>query len=202
MKIVCIGRNYSEHVKELGNEMAGDPVVFLKPDTALIKENKPFYLPSFSKDVHHEIELVLKISKEGKNILPEFAHKYVEEVSVGIDFTARDLQQEIKKAGKPWEICKSFDGSSPVGKFIPGSILKKDGFDFQLLVNGKKVQDGNTGEMIFGFQKIISYVSAFFTLRKGDLIFTGTPAGVGPVHKGDVLEGYLEGTLLLKTTVA
>ena len=194
MKIICIGRNYGEHAKELGNALPEKPIIFLKPQTALLKDSKPFYIPEWSSDLHYETELVLKVCKQGKYIEEKFAYKYFDEVSVGIDFTARDLQSQQKAKGLPWEIAKAFDNSAVVGdmKKISESDKAK-GFRFHLLLNGTKVQDGNTDDMIFSFGKIIAYASQFFTLQVGDLIYTGTPAGVGAVKIGDRLEGFLEG---------
>ena len=191
MKIICIGRNYSEHAKELGNDIPEKPVIFMKPDTAILKGND-FYIPEFSNDVHYELEVVLKISKGGKYILKEAAHKHYEEIGLGIDFTARDLQSELKSKGLPWEPAKGFDGSAVVGNFF-----KKDSYDlanlqFSLLKNKEKVQDGHTKDMMFTFDDIIAFVSQYFTLRVGDLIFTGTPKGVGKVNENDILEAYLE----------
>lgn len=192
MKIICIGRNYAAHIEELKNETPGNPVVFLKPDTALLKNGAAFFYPDFSKNIHHEAELVLKISKEGKYIQKQFAHRYFEEIGLGIDFTARDLQDQCKAKGLPWEIAKGFNGSAPIGDFLPVTEFKdmKD-IDFHLTINGETRQKGNTGMMLFDFGTIIEYVSQFFTLKKGDLIYTGTPAGVGPVQIGDHLEGYI-----------
>lgn len=193
MKIICIGRNYSEHAKELNNEIPENPVVFLKPNTALLKDNKPFYYPEWSKDIHYETELVLKVSKQGKYIDEKFAAKYFDEVSVGIDFTARDLQNQQKAKGLPWEIAKAFDHSAVVGSFTPLSSLKNvENINFSLLRNGVEVQNGFHADMMFSCSKIIAYVSQFFTLQVGDLIYTGTPAGVGAVKIGDKLEGFLE----------
>jgi len=193
MKIICIGRNYSEHAKEQGNTITEKPIVFLKPQTALLKDNKPFYLPEWSSDMHYETELVLKICKQGKYIEEKFANKYFDEVTVGIDFTARDLQAQQKAKGLPWEIAKAFDNSAVIGDIKKVRELgKAKGFHFHLLLNGIKVQDGNTDDMIFSFEKIIAYASQFFTLQVGDLIYTGTPAGVGAVKIGDRLEGFLE----------
>ncbi len=191
MKIICIGRNYSEHAKELGNDIPEKPVIFMKPDTAVLKGND-FYIPEFSDDVHYELEVVLKISKGGKYIQKEAAYKHYEEIGLGIDFTARDLQSELKSKGLPWELAKGFDGSAVVGNFF-----KKDSYDlanvqFSLLKNKEKVQDGQTKDMMFTFDDIIAFVSQYFTLRMGDLIFTGTPKGVGKVEENDVLEAYLE----------
>lgn len=194
MKIICIGRNYGEHAKELGNAIPEKPILFLKPQTALLKDNKPFYLPEWSNDMHYETEVVLKVCKQGKYIEEKFAHKYFDEVSLGIDFTARDLQAQQKAKGLPWEIAKAFDNSAVIGDIKKISAMgKAKGFQFHLLLNGAKVQDGNTDDMIFPFEKIIAYASQFFTLQVGDLIYTGTPAGVGPVKIGDRLEGFLEG---------
>ncbi|KEO75271.1 fumarylacetoacetate hydrolase family protein [Anditalea andensis] len=198
MKIIAIGRNYTEHIEELKNEKSAVPVVFLKPDTALLKNNMPFYHPPFSENIHHEVELVLKISKEGKYIKKEFAHRYFEEIGIGIDFTARDLQQQCKEKGLPWEIAKAFNGSAPIGSFLPVSEFKdfKD-INFHLDVNGQLRQKGNTSMMLFDFGVIIEYVSQFFTLKKGDLVFTGTPAGVDKINIGDKLEAYIENKKLL-----
>jgi acylpyruvate hydrolase len=194
MKIICIGRNYSEHAKEMNSPVPEEPVVFMKPDTALLKDNAPFFYPPFTKDLHHEIEVVLKICKVGKHIEPRFANRYYTEVGLGIDFTARDIQTECKKKGLPWEKGKAFDNSAPIGEFVPiESLNNKNGIAFHLDVNGVTVQKGNTHDMIFTFDALVSYISTFVTLRMGDLIFTGTPAGVGPVKIGDRLEGYMEG---------
>ena len=192
MKIICIGRNHAEHAKELGNEVPESPVIFMKPDTAVLKKGSDFYIPEFSNDVHYELEVVLKISKGGKYIQEENADKYYEEIGLGIDFTARDLQSELKGKGLPWELAKGFDGSAVVSEFY-----KKDDFDmkninFSLMKNKEEVQNGNTSLMIFSPQKIIAFVSQYFTLRVGDLIFTGTPKGVGKVSENDILEAFLE----------
>ncbi len=192
MKILCVGRNYAEHAKELNNAVEADPVIFMKPETALLLPRQPFFYPSFSKDVHHEIEIVVRINKVGKNIAERFAHKYYEELTVGIDFTARDLQQELKTKGLPWELAKAFDGSAPVGTFINKEELEvSNGIEFSLKVNGTEKQKGNTADMIHSIDKIISFVSRFITLKKGDLIFTGTPKGVSAVAINDVLEGFI-----------
>lgn len=202
MKIFCIGRNYSEHAKELGNAVPEDPVVFTKPDTALLKNDEPFYLPDFSTDVHHEVELVIKINKVGKNIQEKFARNYFQEIGLGIDFTARDVQSKLKAKGLPWDLAKGFDGAAPLGKFIDVSNRAQlDNMSFGLQKNGQWVQQGNTKDMIFSFEKIIAFVSSYFTLKVGDLIYTGTPAGVGPVAIGDVLEGFLEGEPALRCEV-
>jgi acylpyruvate hydrolase len=199
MKIICIGRNYTEHAKELNNPLPEKPVFFLKPDTALVIRNRPFFYPDFSQDVHYETELVLKICKVGKSIPEKYASDFYDRIGLGLDFTARDLQQKCKEKGLPWEIAKGFDYSAPISQeFIPKenfSDLKN--IKFHLLLNGIKVQEGNSADMIFSFEKVISYVSQFMTLRTGDLIFTGTPAGVGPVKIGDKLEAFLEDKPLL-----
>lgn len=198
MKVIAIGRNYAEHIEELNNERPTAPVVFLKPDTAVLKNNAPFYHPDFSQNIHHEVELVLKVSKEGKYIQPQFAHRYFDEIGIGIDFTARDLQDACKAKGLPWEIAKAFNGSAPVGSFLPVSEFKSmNDINFHLLINGELKQKGNTSMMLFEFSAIIAYVSQFFTLKKGDLIFTGTPAGVSKVSIGDRLEAFIEDQKLL-----
>ena len=202
MKIICIGRNYAAHIEELKNEKPGQPVVFLKPDTALVKGGAPFYYPDFSTNIHHEVELVLKISKEGKYIQPQFAHRYFEEIGLGIDFTARDLQDQCKAKGLPWEIAKAFNGSAPIGEFKPVAELGDlKNIDFHLEINGEVKQKGNTSLMLFDFATIISYVSQFFTLKKGDLVYTGTPAGVGPVQTGDQLIGFIGNEKMLHVEV-
>lgn len=202
MKIICIGRNYAEHAKELNNPVPAEPVFFLKPDTALITANQPFYYPDFSKDIHHEVELVLKISKAGKNIDEKFADKYYNEIGIGIDFTARDIQNHCKEKGLPWEKAKAFDGSAPLGTFLPKeSFNDLNNINFWLTINTRTVQSGNTKDLLFSFNQIISFVSKFFTLKTGDLIFTGTPAGVGPVKIGDTLECFIEDKSLLKFAV-
>jgi acylpyruvate hydrolase len=198
MKIICIGRNYAEHAKELKNEVPASPVFFMKPDTALLKDNAPFYYPTFSNEIHYEVELVIKISKNGKTIAPQFAHKYYEQITVGIDFTARDLQQQCKEKGLPWEIAKAFDNSAVIGRFIQIIGLKnKEHINFNLAINNNMVQQGISSQMIFNIDNIISYVSGFITLKTGDLIYTGTPAGVGPVKIGDRLIAKIEEEELL-----
>lgn len=193
MKIICIGRNYADHAKEMNAELPTSPVFFMKPDTALLKDNQPFYFPEFTKDLHYECELVVKISKVGKNIAEKFAPNYYSEIGLGIDFTARDLQQICKEKSLPWEIAKSFENSAPISsKFIDKSKLDLSATTFYLEKNGSKVQVGTTADFIFTIDQIIAYVSQFMTLKTGDLIFTGTPAGVGPVAIGDRLTGYLE----------
>ena len=196
MKIICIGRNFSDHAKELNNAQPTEPVVFLKPDTALLRNNDPFFIPDFSNDVHHEVELIVKINRLGKNIQPQFANKYFDEIGLGIDFTARDLQDDLKGKGLPWEKSKAFDSSAVISKnFINKSAFEKiNNIDFHLEVNGNKVQTGNTNQMLFNIEELICYVSKYFTLKIGDLISTGTPSGVGKVNINDELVGYLGST--------
>ncbi len=202
MKIICIGRNYVAHAQELNNEVPEDPIIFMKPDTAKITDNKPFFYPDFTKDLHYETEVVMRIAKHGKNIQEKFALKYIDSLTVGIDFTARDLQNNQKKKGLPWEIAKSFDQSAAIGKWMPVTAFKDlKNIDFCMYLNRELKQRGNTKNMIFSFEKIISYASQFFTLLKGDLIFTGTPVGVGPVKIGDKLEAFLENDSLLEFDV-
>lgn len=192
MKIICIGRNYAEHAKELNNPVPERPVVFHKPASALLVNDKPLYYPEFTKDLHHELEIVLKIGKNGKYVQAEFADDYYPEIGLGIDFTARDLQSELKKKGQPWEIAKGFDGSAVLGRFVGITDLPDlSAIEFELHKNGQVVQQGNTKDLLFSFNDIIVYVSQFFKLQMGDLIYTGTPAGVGPVQIGDVLEGFI-----------
>lgn len=192
MKILCVGRNYTEHAKELGNAVPENPVIFSKPDTALLKNGEPFYHPDFSSDIHHEVELVIKISKMGKKIQPKFARNYFNEIGLGIDFTARDTQSKLKEKGLPWELAKAFDGSAPIGDFINVEGLDLSNINFSLKKNGEVVQQGNTSQMIFPFEEIVSFVSQYFTLKVGDLIYTGTPAGVSKINIGDKLEGFVE----------
>lgn len=193
MKIICIGRNYSEHAKELHNPVPSDPVFFMKPDTALLRNNAPFFYPNFSKDVHHEVELVVRINKVGRSIGEKFASRYYSEVGLGVDFTARDVQQRCKEKGLPWEIAKAFDFSAPLSsQFLPLSEFDSvANIPFSLVKNGEVVQQGSTSEMIFSVDQIIAYVSKFVTLKIGDLIYTGTPSGVGPVAIGDRLQGFI-----------
>ncbi|MEM6526225.1 MAG: fumarylacetoacetate hydrolase family protein [Bacteroidota bacterium] len=199
MKIIAIGRNYAEHINELNNERPDEPVIFTKPDTAVLKNNAPFYYPHFSKNIHYEVELVLKIGKEGKNIEEKFAAKYYDEIGIGIDFTARDLQKKAKEKGLPWALAKGFNGSAPISRFITKDKLGElDNINFSLEVNGKIRQSGNTSMMLFSFDYIISYLSQFFTLKKGDLIFTGTPAGVGPIAVGQRLTAFIENEKFLE----
>ena len=198
MKIIAIGRNYVEHAKELNNPVPKEPMFFMKPETSIVRNNKPFFYPDFSQDVHYETEIVLKINRLGKNIETRFAHRYYDEIGLGIDFTARDLQQKCKEKGKPWEIAKAFDGSAPLSEFVDKKNYQNlNDLKFSLELNGELVQNGTTQDMIFPFDKLISYVSKFVTLKIGDLIFTGTPAGVGSVKKGDHLRGKIESKVFL-----
>ena len=192
MKIIAIGQNYVEHNKELNNENPTEPVVFMKPDSALLRNNKPFFIPDFTTELHYETELIVKIDRLGKNIASRFAHRYYSEIGLGIDFTARDLQRKLRAEGKPWEICKAFDNSAVIGNFIPvGKIGDIQNVQFHLDINGKTVQKGSSSDMIFPINELIAYISRFFTLKIGDIIFTGTPVGVGPVAINDRLEGYI-----------
>ncbi|HCC70427.1 MAG TPA: 2-hydroxyhepta-2,4-diene-1,7-dioate isomerase [Bacteroidales bacterium] len=192
MKIICIGLNYSDHAREMGRALPDNQVVFLKPDSSLLKNNKPFFIPGFTENIHYEIEIVLRICKLGRSIADKYAYRYYDRLTVGIDFTARDLQSSLSSSGMPWDISKSFDGAAPIGEFI---TVKEAGdvgsISFRLEKNGKTVQSGNTSQLIFNFNQIISYVSGFFTLKTGDLIFTGTPSGVGQVKRNDRLTGYI-----------
>lgn len=202
MKILCIGRNYAEHAKELSNDVPTEPVLFMKPKSALLAQDKPFYYPEFTDDLHYECEVVLRIGRNGRDIQEEDALDYISEISVGLDFTARDLQTKLKAKGLPWEISKAFDGSAAVGKFVPvpaGKLLSA--LQFELKRNGATVQKGNTADMIFPPAKILAYASRFFTLNIGDLVFTGTPAGVGPVEVHDTLEGFLLDEKLMQVDI-
>jgi acylpyruvate hydrolase len=202
MKIICIGRNYVEHAKELNSEVPAKPVFFMKPDSALLINNRPFFYPDFSSMVHYELEVVVRIDRLGRSIEEKFASRYFSEIGLGVDFTARDLQNEMKQKGLPWEIAKAFDYSAPISQFLSVSKFRDiHDLSFRLDLNGKTVQEGSTALMIFTFEKIIAYVSRFMTLKTGDLIFTGTPAGVGPVAVNDRLEAYLEGDKLMDFTV-
>lgn len=193
MKIICIGQNYEDHIKELGSKRPEEPLIFLKPDSAVLPKKNPFIIPPFSKDVHYEVEVLVKINKVGKFIGERFAHKYYDEIGLGIDFTARDLQAKLKKAGHPWEKAKGFDGSAVISPFFPKENFSDlNNINFSLAKNDEKVQIGNTKDMIFKIDELVAYVSQFFTLKKGDIIFTGTPVGVGAVAKDDVLTGFLE----------
>lgn len=200
MKIIAVGMNYVAHCHELheNEKLPQEPVIFMKPDSALLKDGKPFFIPDFSKRVDYETELVVRICRLGKNIAPRFAYRYYDAVTVGIDFTARDLQNKLRSEGKPWEISKGFDNSAVIGDFVPVNRFKDiQNLDFHLTIDGKKVQQGNTRDMIFKIDDLIAYISQFYTLKIGDLLYTGTPVGVGPVHIGEHLEGFLEGEKLL-----
>jgi len=198
MKIICVGLNYRKHAAEMGRPLPQEPMIFLKPDSALLKKNKPFFLPDFSKNLQFEAEVVLRISKLGKGIAAKFTHRYYDALTVGIDFTARDLQHRFSQAGHPWELSKTFDGSAPVGTFLPAEkFVNHADISFALEVNGEVRQEGNTSDLIFGFPEIIEYVSKYYTLKTGDLIFTGTPSGVGPVKKGDNLVARIGGEAVL-----
>lgn len=202
MKIICIGRNYVNHIEELKNERPDEPVIFMKPDTAAVQKQFPFVIPEFSNDVHHEVEVIVKISKVGKYIDAKFAHKYYDEIGVGIDFTARDVQAKLKEKGLPWEKAKAFDGSAVIGDFVAKTDFESvDAVNFELTNNGAVVQSGSTQQMIWKIDELIAAVSQYFTLKTGDVIFTGTPAGVAKVNPGDVLEGFLEGKKLFKVQV-
>ncbi|MDD2196646.1 MAG: fumarylacetoacetate hydrolase family protein [Bacteroidales bacterium] len=198
MKIICIGRNYTEHAKEMASPVPDKPIFFFKPDTALLRNNQPFFYPFFSNDVHHEVEVVIKINRLGRNIAEKFAHRYYSEIGLGIDFTARDLQQECKQKGLPWEISKAFDGAAPISNFISIKNLGDvNSIDFWLDKNDRTVQRGNTSQMIFSINRLIAYLSQFVTLKIGDLIYTGTPSGVGPIKVGDRLKAYMNDNLML-----
>ena len=202
MKIICIGRNYADHISELNNERPDEPVIFMKPDTAILPKKTPFVIPEFSKDVHHEVEVLVKICKVGKYISPKFAHKYYDEIGLGIDFTARDLQSMLKEKGLPWEKAKAFDHSAIIGDFLPkNNYTSIENLNFELRKNSEIVQKGSTSMMLWNIDEIVSYVSQFFTLKKGDIIFTGTPKGVAAVNVNDVLEGFLEGKQMFKIQV-
>jgi len=202
MKIICIGRNYLDHAKELGNKIPTSPLFFLKPDTAIQPKGHPFFIPDFSNNIHFEVELVLKISKNGKNIDEKFAHKYYDEIGIGIDFTARDIQEDCKKNGLPWEKAKGFDGSAQISnEFINKKSLKLEDINFSLNLNNSLMQKGNSKNMIFSFDQIISYISKYYTLRAGDLIYTGTPSGVGKVEIGDSLICFINGREMLKVNI-
>ena len=202
MKILCVGRNYAAHIEELNNERPTDPIIFFKPESAVLTKNAPMYYPDFSSDIHYEVEILVKICKVGKYVDPKFAHKYYDEIGLGIDFTARDLQQKAKEKGLPWDLAKGFNGSAPISKFVPKSkFMDVMNISFSLKQNGELRQQGNTSLMIFNIDFLISYISKFVTLKKGDIIFTGTPKGVGPVKIGDVLEGYIENEKMLKVAI-
>ena len=202
MKLICIGRNYTEHIEELNNEKPTDPVVFLKPDTAILLKKQPFFIPDFSDDVHYEVEVLVKINRVGKHIDRKFAHKYYQEIGLGIDFTARDLQAKLKVKGLPWEKAKSFDGAAVIGDWIPVEEVENvDDINFSLKKNDFIVQNGNTSLMLWKIDELIEYVSKYFTLKIGDIIFTGTPAGVGKVNANDKLKGFIENKELFSITV-
>ena len=202
MKIICIGRNYTDHIEELANERPEDPVVFLKPDTSLVLKNQPFFIPPFSNDVHYEVEVLVRINRIGKHIQQKFSHKYYDEIGLGIDFTARDLQAKLKAKGLPWEKAKAFDGAAVVGDWVNKSELPHiDELQFEMTKNGTVVQQSSSALMLWKVDELIAYVSQFFTLKIGDIIFTGTPAGVGPVVENDVLEGFLEGRQLFSIKI-
>ena len=202
MKIICVGRNYTEHISELQNEWPDVPVIFMKPDTALLKNGLDFYLPHFSNEIHHEVELVVKISKVGKYIEEKFAHKYYNQLSLGIDFTARDVQRSLKAKGLPWEMAKAFDNSAFVGKWIEKELLGDlNDIHFSLSKNGEKVQVGHSAKMLWKIDHLIAYISKYFTLKTGDLIFTGTPAGVSQVQSGDLLKGQINELEMFNLTI-
>ena len=202
MKIICIGRNYASHIEELKNERPEEPVIFMKPDTAVLQKQFPFVIPEFSNDVHHEVEVLVKINKVGKYIDAKFAHKYYDEIGLGIDFTARDVQAKLKEKGLPWEKAKAFDGSAVIGDFIPkNEFTSPENINFEMTSNGAVVQKGNTSNMLWKIDELIAYASQYFTLRTGDVIFTGTPEGVAKVNPGDVLEGSIEGKKLFRIQV-
>ncbi len=201
MKIICIGRNYADHAKELNNPVPKNPMIFMKPDTAILRKRRPFYYPEFSKNIHYEAEVVLKICKNGKHVEEKFAHKYYNEISLGLDMTARDVQSEQKAKGHPWEIAKAFDSSAVIGEFLPMEGYDAKNIGFHLTKNGETVQTGNTNDLIFSFDYLIAYISKYFKLHIGDLIYTGTPAGVGPVAIGDRLEGFLGDQHLLSCEI-
>jgi 2-keto-4-pentenoate hydratase/2-oxohepta-3-ene-1,7-dioic acid hydratase in catechol pathway len=198
MKIICVGRNYVEHIKELNNEQPEDPVIFMKPETAIPLKHEPFFYPDFSTDVHHEVEILVKINRVGKNIDEKFAHKYYDEIGIGIDFTARDVQSKLKAKGLPWELAKGFNGSAPISGFVPKTDFPDlQNLNFHLDINGETRQQGNTSLMLFKIDYLISFVSRYFLLQQGDILFTGTPKGVGPVQVGDQLTAFIEGKSML-----
>ena len=202
MKIICVGRNYAEHIEELNNAVPKDPVLFLKPDTSIVLKNQPFFIPEFSNNVHHEVEILVKINRIGKHIDKKFAHKYYDEIGLGIDFTARDLQSQLKEKGLPWEKAKGFDGSAVIGKFLPKSNFENvDNINFRLERNNKQQQIGNTSLMLWKIDELIEYISKYFTLKIGDVIFTGTPSGVAKVSPNDTLTGFIEDTKLFSVKV-
>ncbi|CVK15823.1 2-keto-4-pentenoate hydratase/2-oxohepta-3-ene-1,7-dioic acid hydratase (catechol pathway) [Apibacter mensalis] len=201
MKFICVGRNYSNHAKELNNEIPKEPVLFIKPDTAFAKPGDDWYIPEFTEDLQHEVEILIKISKVGKYIQPEFAGNYYSEIGLGIDFTARDLQDKLKEKGLPWEKSKAFDRSALIGNFVNKEKFNLDNLNFSLVKNGQIQQKGNTSEMIFSFNFLVSYISQYFTLKMGDIIFTGTPSGVSKLKENDFLEGYIEGVRFFEVKI-
>lgn len=202
MKIICVGRNYADHISELNNERPTEPVIFMKPDSSILPNKNPFVIPAFSNDIHHEVEILVKICKVGKHIDAKFAHKYYEEIGLGIDFTARDVQNKLKEKGLPWEKAKAFDHSAVIGKFVSkNDFTSLDNINFELKSNGTTVQEGNTSLMLWKIDELIAYVSQYFTLKIGDIIFTGTPKGVAKVAEGDVLEGFIEGKSMFKIQI-
>lgn len=202
MKIICIGRNYTDHIEELLNEKPVDPIIFIKPDTAILQTEQDFFIPEFTQNVHHEVEVLVKINKVGKHIEKKFAHKYYEEISLGIDFTARDMQEKLREKGLPWEKAKAFDSSALIGNWLPKSEFSDlNNINFNLLKNGEIVQKGNTSLMLWKIDELIAYISTFFTLKQGDVIFTGTPAGVSKVNAGDCLEGFIENKKLFDINI-
>ncbi|WP_190811637.1 fumarylacetoacetate hydrolase family protein [Flagellimonas sp. S3867] len=202
MKLICIGRNYAAHIEELENERPDEPVVFIKPDSAILPKEQDFYIPEFSNDIHYEVEVLVKIKKVGKHIAKQFAHTYYDEIGLGIDFTARDVQAQLKAKGLPWEKAKGFDGSAVVGRWLQKNKYENiDKLGFSLLKNGENVQNGNTSLMLWKIDELIAYVSTYFMLKKGDILFTGTPAGVGKVRPNDYLSGTLEGENMFEITV-
>ncbi|HET8838339.1 MAG TPA: fumarylacetoacetate hydrolase family protein [Flavobacteriaceae bacterium] len=203
MKIICVGRNYAEHIEELQNGKPEEPVLFLKPDTAILLKKQAFFIPDFSNEIHHEVEVLIKIKKVGKHIQKEFAHKYYDEIGLGIDFTARDLQTKLKKKGLPWEKAKGFDGAAVIGEkwFQKSNFADLDNLHFSLYKNKTEVQTGSTSQMLWKIDELIAYISTYFTLKIGDIIFTGTPAGVGKVEKNDVIEGFLENNPIFKINI-
>ena len=201
MKIICIGRNYKKHIKELNNKYSSEIIFFLKPETSIPSKNQPFFLPDFSSEIHHEIEIIVKINRTGKFIQKKFSNRYYDEISIGIDFTARDIQENLKKMGLPWEKAKAFDGSAAVGKFISKNKINLENTEFMLKINGDIKQKGNSKNMINNIDEIISHISKYITLKKGDIIFTGTPEGVGKINKNDILEGFIENQKLLSINV-
>ena len=200
MKIICVGRNYAEHARELGNEVPTKPVLFIKPSSALKVNHKPFYIPEFTNELHYEGEIVIKINQHGKHIAKQFAHKYYDQITIGFDLTARDLQRQCKEKGLPWEISKAFDGAAIVGKFVPINEVSTP-VKFHITKNQKTVQEGSSDQMIFSIDELVAYISTYFTLNKGDMIFTGTPAGVGPLAIGDQLEGFIEDKNLVRCDI-